>query len=136
MPHESETSFHSALAALLREHGLSVARAERLAASLICDYPLVRKIGVEKMASRLEDAGLEAGVATEAAFDLLAFEVLGRLSYGGTLRWMRERTEPAIALGACLRGAQARREARSGAPLEEPGQIRARILRLAIAWLR
>ena len=132
----SKATFHSSLASLLAEHGLSDPLADQAAARLIGEYPLARRVGERALAQRLEEWGLERAAAAEAAVELLAFELLGRLSYERVLAMVEERAEPKLALGACLRAAQLRRTVRGGPKLEEPGRLRARLVRYALQWLR
>lgn len=132
---EAAGTIERALARLLCEHQLSEAKAADISGELIRDYPVVRRRGLEYVAQRLRLAGATEQSAADAALELLAFELLGRVSYERVLDLMEVHAPRGDVLGICLRAARLRREATEGIRVEEQGVLRSRLARIALSWL-
>ena len=134
MPEELGT-IERALTQLLCEHDLSESRALLRGDELIREYPLVRRHGLEHVAARLQQAGMVPDSAADAALELLAFELLGRVSYERVLELMGTHVPTGDVLGICLRAVRLRREATRGIQVDEPRVLRSRLARAALNWI-
>ena len=107
-------SIEAVLGGFLRDQGLGEPSTAALSATLLRDYPLVRRVGPTRAASLLCAQGMDPAVAREAALTLLAFEWLGRVPYERVLELLASEASASEALGAGLAGARLRRESRGG----------------------
>ena len=116
-------SIEAVLGGFLRDQGLGEPSTAALSATLLRDYPLVRRVGPTRAASLLCAQGMDPAVAREAALTLLAFEWLGRVPYERALELLTSEASTSEALGAGLAGARLRRESRGSRRLSAPGAL-------------
>jgi len=132
---DAAAAIEAALCELLGEHGLEGPAAASFASELIIEYPLVRRRGVRTSVNRLMRGGLPRERAQEAALDLLAFELLGRVPYERVLEMVSECSGGRDPLGHCLRAAQVRRRITGQVRIHEPRPLGARVVQFALSWL-
>ncbi len=132
---EAAATIQTALNELLCEHGISEREADGLSNELIRDYPLVRREGLRAARLRFCEFGMRPAQAREAALELLAFELLGRVSYERVLEIIGGHCGERDQLGVCLRAARLRRQVTQRVRIHEPRPIGPRIRRAALGWL-
>ncbi|MCG8589116.1 MAG: hypothetical protein MJE66_07475 [Proteobacteria bacterium] len=123
--------------------GLAEEAADALACEAVVHHPLVQQLGVDRLAGRLANEGIEADAARQAAWTLLAFEHLGAgRDFADVQRVLESQgADAGTAHGACLDAARLRRSCRTATSPTHPSRdawIACALvfgLALVLAWL-